>query len=109
MNLLSGIASEDSGLWMEGLTSLISDLSRAANFFFSKYSSLSFFHFLFSCLNCSLTAALLFFWKRSNDGLVFFFIQVHLLFYNRGGKDTKRKPPAVAKDFIKHACMSKFK
>src|SRR6266487_1023993 len=32
--------------------------------FFSKNSSLSFFHFLFSCLNCSLIAALLFFFAN---------------------------------------------
>src|SRR5262245_47639643 len=36
----------------------------ASALFWSKYSSLSFFNFLFSCLNCSLMAALLFLWPN---------------------------------------------
>jgi hypothetical protein len=58
--------------------------------FLSKYSSLSFFHRLFSCLNCSFIAALLFFWENLLKLFVcaglcgddFFCIEVNLLFYN---------------------------
>src|SRR5687767_13831769 len=42
--------------------------------FFSKYSSRSFFHCFFSCLNCSLMAALLFFLENLSKFPDFFFM-----------------------------------
>src|SRR6266700_2737504 len=88
MNLFRGMSSvSDFGCLNESVRRgfRISDSSCALylvpcsldSLFFSKNSSLSFFHFLFSCLNCSLIAALLFFFANlSKLPVDFFFIEV---------------------------------
>src|SRR5690606_6263952 len=82
--LLRGIWS-DPGLITVGATRLgamvTSFAARFSCFLFSIATSLSFFHFRFSWRNCSLMAALLFFFANFSK-LFVFFISMILLFYN---------------------------